>query len=772
MKNFCDKSKIKEEYQKFANEYEQNLKKINDLIEQLLGEVKKGNEENIFNIIRQLNSFPIRYGQFIELKEFILNNIASLPLTKKENFIEFLTFYDKFDLENYEEFFSKILQAYENKINYFSPEELVVLIYSLSKFRIYKKELWTNLLKIISTQTSDLQTQSLTKLFLGLSMLKVSEPDFFPQNSAEEKIFENILVHVAKKASELNSQDVFRVCISLTKKPITLQQVPENLWAKLQEIFTKNLTEYDLYQISQILLLFCETTFVSDSLFTPVESDIISNYFDKITELKSIPEDQINLTSILEDLCKINFSFALTIKGSLNFWNMFFKTCLVLSKFLSISSIESLHFIIYRSVDYFSRHFAYDNLNKNLLDEVYRNMDELSGIIQKKLLEEKLLERNELDPFNMMMPYARMSNTNYKIWNYISTNILTVLSNPKFPMNPFLLSDLTYAFASHNSSLIAENEASIENEKKNSENYVNSFYIQNLQKIWETIENHILQFSAYLDVPYLTNMIVDLSQINVELKKSWSLLVDQIRENMNKGNFDIDNFILVLIGLKRKNYQDKNLWIDVENFMEKNIKKFDIDQLKKITVALVKANDTDAQNIYGLIANRFCDKDIIDCYNFENFVDLQIPFALIGIGNDKIWNKFEEILFKNYDTVKENKPLLLSTLYSFSRLIKGSSLVWNKFAQTLVEKLNEMDIDDLGHVGICLRDNIVKKYNLTKILNEDFWNRFINIVDKDINNASAITCNNLLIVFKENEIIKSNTKITKKIQDRLIAASR
>ncbi len=343
-----------------------------------------------------------------------------------------------------------------------------------------------------------------------------------------------------------------------------------------------------------------------------------------------------------------------------------------------------------------------------------------------------------------------------------------------------MLSDLTYAFASHYSALLAEeNEFFIANTENNHntiskisngkhcENYAESYYIQNLPKIWDAIETHILSTSKYLDVTYVTNMIVDLSQVPLELRKSWALLADLAQDYLSKGAFDVDNFTLVLIGLKKRNYEDKNLSAEMEKFLTANIKKLNLENLKKITLALVKAQDTDSQVIYGLIANRFCDQDIIEKYNFEQFVDLQIPFALIGIGNDKIWNKFEEILFKNFDLVKQNKPLLLSSVYAFSRLNKGSGLVWNKFAQIISENLDTFDVDDLGHVGICLRENIISKFNLTKILDEPFWSKFLGLVDKNIEKASLVTCNNFLVVFKDNEIVKANSKIIKKIQDRI-----
>lgn len=773
-KNLCERSQLREEFQKFASNYEENFKKISESIEKLIQEIKSLNEDNIFMIIKQLNSYPIRYGEFLELKELIFNNISNIPITKDVNLIEFINFFDKFDIENYEEHFKKIVPKYEERINYFSPDDLVTIIYNFSKFRIYEKSLWENLLKIISKQIINLKTHSLSKLFLGLSMLKIFDPVLFKENSTENKIFYDIIGGLSKgdNLKEINSQDVFRVCISLTKKPISSMEVPDNLWIRMQQVFIENLHEYDLYQISQILLLFCETNFISEKLFQAIETEIITSYFDKIAELKKLPDSQVNLGSFLEDICKISFSFALTIKGSLNYWNLFLKSCLNLKNNLTTQSIESLNFIMYRCIDYFSRNFVNDNLNKNLLEECYKNYEDLFQIIEKKIIQEKILDKPDLDPFNMMMPYARMGNNNYLIWNYISNNILNVLQNPQFQMNPFLLSDLTFAFASHTSALIAENENSLENNNKNSENYDKSFYLKNIDKIWEVLESHLINTSKYLDVAYVTNMVMDLSQINLELKKSWNVLADIVREYLSKGGFDIDNFILVLVGLKKRNYQDKNLWNEMEKFLELNIKKINIEQLKRITVALVKAQDTESQNFYALIANRYCDQEIIDKYNFEHFVDLQIPFALIGIGHDKIWNKFEEILFKNLESVKQNKPLLLSTIYSFSRLNKGSSLVWNKFSQIIVDKFDEMDIDDLGHLGICLRENIIKKNNLTKILDDKFWSKFLSKVDNNVSNASLITCNNFLLIFKENDIIKTNPKIIKKIQDRIFSLSK
>lgn len=746
---------------------------MSNLIEKLIDEINSNNETQIFEIIKELNKFPIRFSELIELKDFILSNMDKIPLNETSHLIEFLIFFEKFDLENPEENFEKILTKYKEKINYFNPEELVILIYNLSKFRIFEKNLWEELLKIIGSQLNKLTTTSLSKLFLALSMLKFSKDEIFgKEDSAENQIFIDIIHFLSKNLLEIKSDDVFRICISLTKRPITSMQVPEALMKRMSEVFQENLNEYDLYQISHILLLFSETNVITDSLFVAVESEIINNYFEKIDDLKKFPETQINLSSVLEDLSKISFSFALLIRGSLTYWHKFFKCCISLKENISTNTIESLNFIIYRGIDYFSRHFSFDNLNKNLLEDCYKNLDELSNIIEAKIINDKLLDSPILDPFSLMMHFARITNNNHLIWNYISQNVMRVLSNPNFQPNPFILSDMTYGFSTYQNALIAENESYFDENRKNCENFEKSFYFKNQKEIWSLIETQILTTAKYLDATYLTNLMIDLAQVNLELKTSWALLTNNFREFLSKGNYDIDNFINVLVMLKRKNLKDKTLWSEIEDYLKKNIQTCDINHLKKIAICLVKANDTDNQGLFSLIANRFIEEDVVADMNFEHFCDLHIPFALIGIGHVKIWNKFEEIFFKNLEQIKEDKPLLLSTIFSFARLNKGSGLVWIKIANIIKEKLVEFDIEDLGHLGVCFKDNIIKHHNLTKILEEDFWGRFINLVDKNISQASMMTCNNLLSVFKENEIVKGNTKIVKKIEERISELSK
>ena len=92
----------------------------------------------------------------------------------------------------------------------------------------------------------------------------------------------------------------------------------------------------------------------------------------------------------------------------------------LLKENITPNTIESLNFIIYRGIDYFSRHFSFDSLNKNLLEDCYKNLDELSNIIETKILKDKILDSPILDPFSLMMHFARITNNNYLIWNYIS----------------------------------------------------------------------------------------------------------------------------------------------------------------------------------------------------------------------------------------------------------------------------------------------------------------------------------------------------------------
>ena len=136
------------------------------------------------------------------------------------------------------------------------------------------------------------------------------------------------------------------------------------------------------------------------------------------------------------------------------------------------------------------------------------------------------------------MHYARITNNNYLIWNYITKNIQLVLSNPKFESNPFILSDLSYAFSTYNTSLLAENDQNLEQFGKNCENFENSLYIKNAKVIWDLIENQIVSNAKFLDVTYLTNLMIDISQIEFDMKKSWALLTNNFREFLSKDLYD------------------------------------------------------------------------------------------------------------------------------------------------------------------------------------------------------------------------------------------
>jgi hypothetical protein len=572
-----------------------------------------------------------------------------------------------------------------------------------------------------------------------------------------KNLFNEIIKDVDSKISDLTYLDTFRICISMTKRPVPITNLSENVWMNLQNNFKKDITTFDLYQMSQIILLFCETPYLDSSIFSAVEHEISNEYLSKLDDMQKMTN--FNVQSFLEDISKISFSFSLARQGSQYFWSQIVKTFIKLKGNISNLSTENLLFTSYRLIDYLTQ-----TMNINQSDEIIKNLFSLFQFLEEKIIIERLLEENKIDSFNTMMPFARFGNTNEKIWNPLVSNIFNFISKTK-QINPFLLNDLIFGLSNYYMNLTILKDSHAQGDNSNLNDFSKIYYLQNFKKIWDKIEEFIINTDEkLLSIPHIANMIIDLSQIDLELTKAWSFLSENVLSRLDE--FDVNNFVMILMGFSKRDISNKQLWIKLEQFVTIHINQFSIEDMRKIVVSFLKHRELNRE-FWKIIENKFTQNEIIQELTLEYMIDLQISFAITNITNDKIWNKFEEIVFKNLKLFESDKDYLMNTLYSFSRIGKGSPVFWNKFASVISRDINNYDIDDLGHIIVCLKSEYIENKKIGNIINENFWNSFASNIEEKLMAAKLNSLNNLIRGVKDNEYLKKKEKLVKKIENRI-----
>lgn len=761
-KNFTTPS-----FDEYMKTFERNMKESQRLSSDLLNHLKTINEEKIFLCIEELNKLGIRFNHLTEIKQFITNNINKIPLTKPSSLVNFFQFVDKLELENFEAEFAKILPTYNSMIERerFTTQELVMIIYAYSKYQIIDHNVWNLFFKQLDGKINTLALENITQLLLAFTMaqsLAQARNEFLIEEEKLQKIYKEIFTQINEKIHNLTYLDTFRICISMTKRPVNVTDIPQNVWTCLQQNFVKDINAFDIYQMSQILLLFCETPYLNFEIFKAVESELSKEYLENFEEL--VKTVQMEPTAFMEDISKICFAFALSRQGTQYFWNLALKNFIKYKSNLSLLTLENLLFVCYRLIDYLPSEF------KNNSDESMKNLFELFNIIEEKIVSERLLENNKVDPFNTMMPFARYGNTNEKIWSELTKNVMNVLSKVK-AINPFLINDIIFAFSNYYTNLIiARDREEYESASKNmntnnNNNFKDIYYLKNFQNFWNKIEDLILSLDEKtLEVPHIANMVIDLSQIDLDMNRAWKYLTEILKGKLDK--FDSGNFVLILMGYSKKDYKDPNIWKVLQSYAAIHINEFSIEELRKIVLSFLKHKELN-KDFWISLQERFAHPDILNKFTLEYFIDLQIPFAISGIHNEKIWHKFEELVFRNTKTFENDKDFFMNTLYSFSRCGRGSSHLWTKFANIIQKDLNNYDIDDLGHISVCLKPAYLKNLNIDNLLNDSFWQSFVKNVENKINQGKLNSLNNLLRGINENEHLNKDEKLIRLVEDKI-----
>ena len=109
----------------------------------------------------------------------------------------------------------------------------------------------------------------------------------------------------------------------------------------------------------------------------------------------------------------------------------------------------------------------------------------------------------------------------------------------------------------------------------------------------------------------------------------------------------------------------------------------------------------------------------------------------------------------------------MNTLYSFSRSGRGSTHLMSKFANIIIKDINQYELDDLGHISVCLKPSYIKNLKIDNLLNESFWHNFEKLVEQKLSQGKPNSLNNLLIGMKENEYLSKNEKLIRKVEDKI-----
>jgi hypothetical protein len=769
-----------EELKDFKDEIEKSIKHGEALTNEILSKFKTLSEEDLFKLIGDLNRLPISKPDI--LRKFFQENLDKIPTNNLTSISELFLLLDKIHYENINQFGNKISEKVKDFIkeeaDSIDKEALTTLIYLFSKQQVIDKTIWQQFYTTIKENVNKYDIGQISRLFLSFTMVQTASPDILKEQEFH-KLYEDFLEIIEKKLSQLTYLDTFRICIAFSKKPVELLTVSKKIFDGLQQNFKDNINEYDLYQISQILLLLCETPYLDSSIFPKIEDDLLSNYIDlPENEFKKLQE--IDLTGFLEDLSKVGFSFNLARAGSINFWKKFLQVFERFNQSISNLALENMLFVCYRLIDLLAQLSQQSGINTQNYEETNKKLQTVFKNLENKIAKEKLLQDKKIDSYNAMMPFARFGNINPEIWDPLSKNILELITSNEVKsskINPYMLTDLIFAFSNYYMNLIIQRDMELmkfsgsgkdkmeQFNKLTQETLEKNFFLKNFEKFWSQIESFLLRTDPKnLEIAHLGNMTIDLSQIDIEMEKTWNYLIDHVREKLKLPSFDTNNFIMIVMGFSKKGIENQQLWKDLIEFAKNNIDNFSLDEIRKIVLSFLR-NKESAQ-LWKAIEERISKKETLEQLNFEFFQDMQIPFAITGISSDKIWNKFEEFIFKNLQAVNDDKEILMNSIYSFSRVGKGSSLLWNKFATIISQNVNSYDIDDLGHLVVCLKSSYLNKLKVDNVLNESFWKNFAKNIEDKLPNAGLNSCNNLLKGVKENDYLNKNDKLIKNIDER------
>lgn len=791
-----DLSKLEREYKEYMKNSEKNFKLLIENIVELTNALneKNPNTNKINNFINFINQVPIRLPVHDKSIETLANTIISkadrLSFNSTKELLNFLLLIEKLETDSLRKTLEIIT---ENNISLISKcvdiSDNCEFFYILVKYQIQNKDLWDHLIEFTYNFIDQLNAKQVTQALLGLSILKDGV------YKVDSSLIDLVIKQLEKVVNNITYIDNFRLCMALSKKSFDLNLIPQKVWSKIQSNLVSNMTKFDLYQISNILITLCEYTHVEEKTFTIIEKDIVENYISKTLELidkannmdKLSKEEReqledllknINFESLINDIGLIACSFGINKVGSEYFWVKVFDFSIIMSKTLTIEAIENLLFSCYRVLlkDY--------GQNSSLPKKTY----ELLSVLEKKIIENELLEQNIINPFNAALAFTKIENFNQKLWNSISKNIYKFISNDKFAGDAFTLKDLVYIYSNYT--------VYLNNLPEKDKNGI--YYLNNINKFWSKIDTLFGQ-ADFFNPLIVSTIIVDLSQISgyVTTPIAWETL-NNIVEGLLRSSFgediinkgekkikeaDAENYItldthsycLIVMGYSKYGFENlsEELYTNIKNYFIKFADKFSVEELRNICISFLR--ECKDQEFWKAYEKAFASSLLGNPKQptLEIMRELQVPFAYIGLSNEMIWKKFAELAMRNLKLLETDNDFIMDCIFSFARSrVVGSTTFWKKVLDVLITRLSSYDLEDLVYIGMSLDSKYFVEFQPAYevlFLNKEgkeFWNNYTKKVLKELksnnnygmDSVNISLFNNLVSLFTEYDHLKNKSE--------------
>lgn len=800
------------------------------------------NKDNIINSLNNLLLCPIKIPHENESTKSIVNLIINryellfkncIAIDDSRILILILKFIDILELDP--QIIREIFNNSCNKIekfdlyltitildysNNYLKDDFTYLCYFLSKYQISNKLIWNKYeLFILSDKNKniDYNIAEFSRLILAFSTISNPSSNLI----FTKDLYKFLISRIEEKIDNISSLDTFRLCMSLNKKTINYSKniVSQKVFNHLQVTFLNNLYKYDLYQMSNILILLAEYSYIDEFSFKKIENEVLEEYINKVETIKDLKLSinnsitkidylDFNNISYLEDLSLLCFSLATSKAGSETFWNKILMLIQnkVMNNYnnLTEAALENYIFCCYRIID------------ASVSETLKLNIERVLKIFENIIIEKKLLKNNIINPFNTMMPFSRINNYNQLIWDEITKNILEVMNNEKFKPNIYVLSDIASAFCNYNIN----------------ESYNNTFYSLNFNKFWNRYSKLFekIKEEEMYNTNILSNLILELSQLSKKkleetniseiILSAWNkinkavehCLIESIKKiKLNKNSIDnfncyniFNTFSYSLLTIGYSNYGFNNLNKELYNSLLKyfilNKNKFDIIELKRIGLCFFTSIESkEFWNNYEEALIKIINDNPNNIRIPLDFVsDMQIPFILVNVSNKTIWKKFAECFLINKKLIENNIEFLMNSIYAFprSKAIE-SEVFYITVIDILTKKLNKLndlnkqnnlifDLNDLIHIGLSFDSKLFssnsKLFNLIFEKKEALkmwtmlYDRIIDELEfklKDYIN-SKITfkkelITQLLKVLDENEVLKRLSILSTNIKEKKIS---
>ncbi len=684
--NLSKQSFVQQEktYKDVLKDYQENKQKVGELINNFNKELNSNlmsNEDKLFSKLEEINSFPVSLYEFQEFRQKLVENIPNFNLKRNNSINTLFSLLEKLEVdENLDKTLSLLSGKIYDNIKTYDPETISVVIYTYSKGRTKDQNLWNLFENIVLDKLTQFDLRQLSQILISFTMTV--------HRSTE--LYTKMVKHIEKNLVGLTHLDNSRICFSLTRGIVPLRHVSEETYKKLQDNFTDNVSQFNLFQISKILLLFSEVPIYNKNLFSNAEMEISKEYLNQIDEILRENSDGTNLKAFLDDLTSSMLTFSIKRKGSKFFWTSYLKCIIRLKDHITIESLENLLFI---TVQVAEMNNIYD-ITKDA------DMNNVIEMLQTKIIKENLLKENKINPFNLMMCLSTLRIGNNELWGDLLVNVLKAVKHENFKVNAFIISDLAYAFGTYETALINNSKP-------------HELYEKNRDELWNFAEKHFNSLKPEdFDVLQIANIAWYFSQIGFGNNTTWDNIQKLTFVHLN--NFDQYNYLLLCMGLSTMDINNTELWRKLEEKGLSMINNFSLEDLRKLIFSFIKVKE--CKKIWENIGEVLASDRIMAEFNLGNFFDLQLPLAVTEVKNPKIWQKFEEIVFKNMNVFESDNDALMNTVYSFSKVGKGTPLLWNKFTEIVRNRLDTYDAEDLGHVAICMNKVVQDKV---------FWEKFL-----------------------------------------------